>query len=445
LLPFKVERPYIAPGTQFKYQPPEWLHFEHLSLLELVDRNTFTIGMSGSVDMPEELGNTVIRIGNSSYKMGIGGLHSMESCVAHHADEQFEISDHDVRGYYPEIMIKLNVCPPQIGPAFMINFAGWKRGRDANKARAEDAALSKSERIVYKKKANSQKTLTNGTFGKLWSMWSIFYYPQGGIQVTITGQLALFMLIEMLELCGIAVISANTDGIVVKTPRNMAWLRDDCIKWWESVTQFETERTDYTLLASRDVNSYVAVKPDGEVKLKGAFAPPDPGASGWPNPTGQICVTAVTEYLARGVPLRDTITRCGDTRQFVHVRQVKGGGSYLPCAQLPSKPTLGAMRNILLASGTPLGIGINNATLRELYATHRDRTLTQAEYLGKAVRWYYARGSTGCILTPAGGLVARTEGCRPLMQLPDTLPDDIDYDWYVREAESLLGDIGIAH
>lgn len=55
----------------------------------------------------------------------------------------------------------------------------------------------------------------------------------------------------------------------------------------------------------------------------------------------------------------------------------------------------------------------------------------------------YRKGSNGCILTPQGSLVSRTEGCAPLMELPDTLPDDIDYDWYIREAESLLVDIGV--
>jgi len=36
------------------------------------------------------------------------------------------------------------------------------------------------------------------------------------LQVTITGQLVLLMLIEMLEDAGISVISGNTDGIVSK-------------------------------------------------------------------------------------------------------------------------------------------------------------------------------------------------------------------------------------
>lgn len=424
LLPFKVERPYIAPGTQFKYQAPEWMRFQHLNVLHVLERNVFTVAVSGGVEMPNELANTVIRIGGSAYKMGIGGLHSTESQIVHVADDEYEITDHDVASYYPSLILRTGIIPAQIGTLFQSIYRQWYERRLAAKAAGD------------KKNANSLKTLLNGTFGKLLSMWSIFYYPQGGIQVTVTGQLSLLMLIEMLELHGISVISANTDGIVLRTRRGMAWLRDQCIKWWESTTGFETERADYRLLASRDVNSYVAVKLDGTVKLKGAYAPPEPGPSGWPNPTGQISVDAVVAYLAHGTPLHDTVYACNDIRQFVHVRQVKGGGSYLHTPVPPKKTTLAVMR----AFGA---VGTNNDELRADYAAIRDRALSQAQYLGKAVRWYYATGSTGCIITPAGGLVARTEGCVPLMELPDTMPDDVDREWYVKEAISLLTDLGV--
>jgi hypothetical protein len=30
------------------------------------------------------------------------------------------------------------------------------------------------------------------------------------------------------------------------------------------------------------------------------------------------------------------------------------------------------------------------------------------------------------------------------MELPDTLPSDIDYEWYVNEAKSMLADMGVA-
>ena len=107
--------------------------------------------------------------------------------------------------------------------------------------------------------APSTSRLLNGTFGKLLSKWSIFYAPSEGIQVTVGGQLALLMLIEMLELCGISVVSANTDGLVIKCRRDMEWIRDQIVKWWEQTTGFETEAVNYRALMSKDVNNYIAI------------------------------------------------------------------------------------------------------------------------------------------------------------------------------------------
>jgi hypothetical protein len=202
----------------------------------------------------------------------------------------------------------------------------------------------------------------------------------------------------------------------------MEWIRDDIIRWWESVTGFDMEMTRFKTLACRDVNSYIAITTDGSTKCKGAYAAPEPGASGWPNPTGQICVDAVTAYLQEGTPVSETIRRCDDIRKFVYVRSVTGGGKF---NEQPIPPKKVAKKYM------PEGAGI--------YEAKRLLQLAQGEYLGKVVRWYYAERSKGCITYAASGnLVPSTAGCRPLMELPDVLPMDIDYEWYEKEAEGLL-------
>ena len=66
-------------------------------------------------------------------------------------------------------------------------------------------------------------------------------------------------------------------------------------------------------------------------------------------------------------------------------------------------------------------------------------------YLGKAVRWYYSRGvpESVCIRYKTNGnKVSRSNGSMPCMTLPAEVPSDVDYDWYVREANDILKDIG---
>jgi hypothetical protein len=173
--------------------------------------------------------------------------------------------------------------------------------------------------------------------------------------------------------------------------RNQAALFSTIAKW-ESITGFNTEETAYTAIYSRDINNYLAFKPSGSYKAKGAYADAELSKT----PTAQICVQAVVDYLQLDIPMETTIRSCTDTRMFVSVRSVTGG------------------------------------------AVKGDT------YLGKAVRWYYALGETGAIqYKKNGNKVAMTDGAKPLMLLPSTKPADIDYQWYIAKAESILSDLGV--
>ena len=66
------------------------------------------------------------------------------------------------------------------------------------------------------------------------------------------------------------------------------------------------------------------------------------------------------------------------------------------------------------------------------------------EYLGKVVRWYYAQNETGEIVySKSGNKVARSDGAKPCMTLPNEFPHDIDLNWYIKEARGMLADLGL--
>lgn len=292
--------------------------------------------------------------------------------------------------------------------------------------------------------ANSLKTNLNGTFGKLGSKYSIFYAPSELIQVTLTGQLALMMLIEAMVLAGIPVVSANTDGVVMAVPdtKEMYDRYISVISWWEQLTGFETEETEYSALYSRDVNSYVAITTDGKVKTKGAYAPPEPGPSGWPNPTTQVCVDAVCAYLKDGTPIETTILSCTDVRQFVTIRDVKGGGVWSNTQVAVDDWVLlvnhGTAQNVWAAAGDP------TKTVKRKSRPPARMVWVDDVAIGRIVRWYYATDGAGTIrYRTTGSTVPKSEGCKPLMELPATLPVDVNYLWYFAEARSLLNDVGV--
>lgn len=443
-LGFKVDRPNIPAGTVIRYFAPDWITFvtpQLQNVLRTVQDALYVIGTNGSPGLPPSLEALDIQIGLSKYTLQIGGLHSCEKSISRYADNDTFLRDVDVASFYPNLIRNMRLFPRQIGPIFNDIYSGWIDRRLAAKAAGDKVT------------ADSLKTLVNGTFGKTGSMWSILYAPDMMLSVTLTGQLALLMLIEMLELQGISIASANTDGIVVQCHRQLEWMMIETCNWWQKKTNLELEATDYKSIHSRDVNSYIALKADGKAKLKGAFAPPKIIGPSWPNPTCEICTDAVVAYLRDGTPIEQTIRSCSDVRLFVSIRAVRGGGEWVRRVGPPVDAGVLAQRGELTSRGWTKAeakpeVWQSSDGVRMSRESAYDSLIveTDVQYLGKVARWYYAKsdgGSTEIRYVGKGNKVAGTEGCRPLMELPDVLPNDIDYARYVRIASDLLVDVGV--
>jgi hypothetical protein len=379
----KIYRPDLPNGFSFNYVPPKFIKFKHPELvnaLEVFKSEAFTLNEKGDAAEPEKVGKLKVKINQTVYQLGIGGIHSCEKTVNYIAGTDYILVDRDVTSYYPNIILNQRLYPKHIGTEFLTAYKSIVEKR-VHAKRTGDKVTDASLKIVI-----------NSSFGKFGNRWSALYSPDLLIQTTVTGQLALLMLIEALEGSGIQVVSANTDGIVIYChKRNQAALFS-IIAAWEETTGFNTEETAYTALYSRDINNYVAFKPSGSYKAKGAYADAELSKT----PTAQVCVQAVVDHLQLDIPIETTIRSCQDTRMFVSVRSVTGG------------------------------------------AVKGDT------YLGKAVRWYYALGETGSInYKKNGNKVAMTDGAKPLMLLPANPPKDIDRQWYITKAYAILADLGI--
>lgn len=385
-------RPQALEGTSYSYNIPPYVQYklpQLQALLETIRKAKFVVGGNGSINLPNDLEQLLVPVMGGRYRIGIGGLHSTESSVSYVADDEFMLVDRDVTSYYPSIILNQGLYPKHLGEAFLQVYSTLVRRRiEAKKA---------GDKVT----AESLKIAINGSFGKFGNKWSILYAPDLLIQVTLTGQLSLLMLIEMTEMAGIPVISANTDGILIRCPRAR---RDDLLNVigeWERTTGFATEETLYRAVYAKDVNNYIAIKTDGSVKGKGLYANP------WEvqgpnifklhkNPTTTIVIEAVVALLRDGTPLEKTIRGSLDIRKFVSVRNVTGGAK----------------------SGK--------------------------EYLGKAIRWYYSTDS-GCSVINyqnSGYKVPKSDRSKPLMELPSDFPFDVNHEWYIAEAKSTLHQIG---
>lgn len=381
------EKRQYPPGYSFKFDMPKWVRFQTPNLQWLyqavVDAD-FILNEAGYVVEPPAFKDLQIPIGNNKYTFGIGGLHSCESSIAHFTSGMYFLVDHDVASYYPKLILNSGKVPPAIGAMFVPLFGGIVDQRLAAKAIDKKGA-----------KAEGLKIVVNGSFGKTMDPWSCLYGPELGMQTTISGQLALLMMIEQATLAGFEITNANTDGVVIKGTLDR---RDDLtivVKEWERQTGLEMETTDYAATFSRDVNNYIAVDTQGKVKAKGVYG----DATLKKNPQTQICADAVSAYLSKGTPVETTIRECRDINKFITVRNARGGAAFVREGQEP-------------------------------------------QYVGKVVRYYYPVGETGQLVTiNKGHQVAGSDGSRPIMRYTE-FPSDIDYDKYIsiaRENLALLG------
>lgn len=425
----KVYKPNDLTGMKFQYQIPSWMKFRDMDVLERVRAAEFTVSSKGKVvDAQEESAleteetepkkvksqlavfATPVEYRGKTYKMGVGGLHSNEYQQVLHADDNTLLMDFDVASYYPAIVLNLGLFPAHLGKEFLLVYKTIVDRRLAAKKRvAELKGLMKKTQDkveLYKLETELKETATimeglkiaiNGTFGKLGNKYSIMYSPNLLVQVTLTGQLALLMLIEAFgQYPGIEVVSANTDGVTVRCPKDHEDTVMREVAVWELETEFVVERTDYRALFMRDVNNYVAIKTNGEYKAKGQYGK---GLPLHKNPTNEISGEAVVGYLQFEIPIEETVRQCDDIRKFITLRTVKGG------------------------------------------ATFRDKDA------GKIVRWYYSNdveGRAPLYYKVNGHLVPMTDpGVKPIMVLPKEVPSDLNREWYVEEAKSMVREMGL--
>lgn len=448
----RIYKPNIDWNQNFKYEVPDFITFQLPELQNVLDQvrlSVFGFNAAGAVAMPSHLEGLEVKVNRGTYKIGIGGLHSQESCVAYRSDVNWTIRDNDVAAYYPSLILNSGKWPTSMGRAFVDEYAEIKNERIVAKslqAKLKKAGDTSSLEYENAKVDNEGgKIMINGTFGKTGSPYSVLFAPSMLIQTTVTGQLSLLMLIERHELNGIPVISANTDGVVIMCPRDKVQLSEAIIAQWQRETGLEMETVEYAGVYSRDVNNYFAVKTDGEVKRKGEYA--KSGLDEKKNPDVEICSDAVAEFLAKGTSIISTICGSRDIRKFVTIQRVSGGGVKL-WGEGPRKDTkVSDMLPTLLAKGWVKDgrkWTRNGSTMSARDAYTQCFAPQRPEYLGKVVRWYYSTQAPGPIVySTNGNTVGLSYGAKPCMTLPDTFPDDIDYEWYVSKAQAILKDIGL--
>ena len=239
------------------------------------------------------------------HTIAYGGLHG--------AIEKFhskgQLYNFDVSSYYPSMIIKFNFMSRNVPDK---NKPLYKKIRD--------------DRFVYKKEGNSladaYKLILNTLFGAMGYIYNKLYDLKMNRQVCITGQLLLIDLLEKLKPY-IKLIQSNTDGILfqIENEENLDIARK-IIKQWEEKTGLQMEEDTVEEIYQKDVNNYIMLEKNGDIKTKGGYVKNYSIKKGkerfgnYVSNSMTIIDEAIVKNLLYKTPVEDTIFECNDPIRF---------------------------------------------------------------------------------------------------------------------------------
>ena len=240
---------------------------------------------------------------------GWGGLHSARK--KYKADGF--IVNSDVSSFYPSIMIEYNLISRNVK-----NPQKYREIRDT--------------RFQFKKDKNpiekSLKLVLNSAYGACMDINNDLYDPRQGTAICVNGQLLLLDLIEKVELefgDRAEFIQGNTDGVMFKfsSKEDVDKYLNICNEWCNR-TKMELEHDFIEKIIQKDVNNYVYIKENKEVKSKGAYVKK---LSLIDNDL-PIVNKAIKEKLINNIDIEDTINNCNTLIDFQKCVKITGKYSH---------------------------------------------------------------------------------------------------------------------
>lgn len=176
--------------------------------------------------------------------------------------------------------------------------------------------------------ANALKLVANTTYGAMLNKYNDLFDPLMGRSVCISGQLYLLELANHLaaECETLKIIQLNTDGIMVSF-EDVEYLKvSEITQEWQDRTGFELEEDVIKEIIQKDVNNYIEIAYDGNLKVKGGLLVRGIAPAGAFNINNNMTIVAkaLVDYFAKDVPVEETINNCTDPLAFQIVAKASG-------------------------------------------------------------------------------------------------------------------------
>jgi hypothetical protein len=364
----------------FSYEFPYTFGFDN-------DDFTFLKNTYENLDFTDELQfSQSIEYGDLQLDFGLGGIHGV---VKNYQGEN--LVDIDVASYYPNLIRNLKALPHTVKDPQ----AFYSMIDDRIELKKTDPAKATAYKVLINTVYGAMNYTYGNRLGQLYDLENLY-------KVTITGQLLLAKLIEMLRAEGYRVVYANTDGVMIED--NGAGTYPKVCKAWEELTNLELELSPIRQAFIKDVNNYIVVKADGDVKLKGVY---DGGLGSRTGAFAHIATKAVINKVMHGIPIEETVRNGTDIRDYLlyHKFSSQYNPTHIVNRKTDSKePFERVLRFYLSTDADNYVEGFNSNTNQWVRKEHAENISTVSE-------------------------------------LHDKLPDDLDYNRYCEIAYARLEDL----
>lgn len=264
----------------------------------------------------------VIQFYGTTYTIATGGLHSQDRPAVLTSNDKYTYVHYDISSFYPSVMVAYNIAPKHLNNNVFVKMVDYFRLTRIKCKHTKDEDGLIVAGVHNKLAAEALKIVINAIYGKFGFEMFFLFDRFAQMQVTINGQLMVMMVVEALELDGIHVVSANTDGIIVKLPKDkeedFKRITDD----WCAQNKLGADSERYKLFVTRDINNYFDIQSNDKVEYKGGLDPKQylkDLKKGYDMP---IVAKAVFEYFAHGTPVMETLRNHKDILDFCKTQNV---------------------------------------------------------------------------------------------------------------------------
>ena len=285
-----------------KYELPEGFEIESDEIKEAFMTKEFAENDKGhasiSLDVPRR---------DVTEVLGVGGIHGAKESYIHIG----EFHARDVGSLYPNTMVLFNYLSRNIPEDKRHIYQMLLDERMKAKYSDDEFIDIKGVQIPTKLLINGFKLPLNTKYGAMGAEFNKLYDPRMRLLVCITGQMAMWDLLEKIE-DHATIIQSNTDAhYYIPFSEEDEKAIDEIAKDWEQRTGYTLDDDPFVAMFQKDVNNYLAITDKGKVKFKGAI-----GLTNGLKVSKAVVSNAFINYVVSGKDYREFIYECNDLRQF---------------------------------------------------------------------------------------------------------------------------------